>query len=333
MLPLTYVPYHLLDGRPNVVVDGSTTVGTTLTLSHWPGYPPPPELAADLSAEIAFRYLDAGGTSHGPARAASNNHFDQDGLVGLFALCHPTEALARKNLLEDLAAAGDFATYRARRAARLAIAVAVFADVERSPIVLEADAAERTAQLYGEMLGRLPQWCDEPDSLRHLWADEDASLAADEACIASGEVRIEEHPELDLAVAYLPDDARPGGGHRFAHQRYPGLHPMAMANATERLVLVTLQGRRYRLRYRYESWVTYRSRVPRARRALAPLAEILNAEESATTTWRGDPSAALEPVLCAGDDAESSIAPSDFLALVCRYLREAPPDWDPYRSG
>src|SRR5579875_1328473 len=99
--PLDYVPYHRLDGRPNVVVDGSPTDGTVLTLTHWPGYAAPPGLARDLSAEMAFAYLDAGAGRHGPARAVSNNHFDQDGLVGLFALARPEEAEPRRRLLED----------------------------------------------------------------------------------------------------------------------------------------------------------------------------------------------------------------------------------------
>ena len=43
---------------PHVVVDGSAQPGTVLVLSHWPGMPTPDALRADLSAEIAFHYLD-----------------------------------------------------------------------------------------------------------------------------------------------------------------------------------------------------------------------------------------------------------------------------------
>ena len=52
-----------------------------LCLSHWPGIGSPTEFAADLSAEMAFEYL-AAFDRHGDAVAVSNNHFDQDGLVG-----------------------------------------------------------------------------------------------------------------------------------------------------------------------------------------------------------------------------------------------------------
>ena len=84
---LAFRPYDDLDGVPNVVVDGTATEATTLTLSHWPGSPAlPVDLLADLSAEMAFRYLDRRDALHGDATVVSNNHFDQDGLVGVFAL-------------------------------------------------------------------------------------------------------------------------------------------------------------------------------------------------------------------------------------------------------
>ena len=77
---LAYVPYGELGGRPNVVVDGSPADGTLLCLSHWPGIGSPAEFAADLSAQMAFRYLGAF-DRHDGAELVSNNHFDQDGLV------------------------------------------------------------------------------------------------------------------------------------------------------------------------------------------------------------------------------------------------------------
>jgi len=53
-----FVPYHRIGGEPNVIVDGSATDGTVLALSHWPGTETASAYWADLSAEMAFRYLD-----------------------------------------------------------------------------------------------------------------------------------------------------------------------------------------------------------------------------------------------------------------------------------
>src|SRR5262245_17179276 len=85
---MRFVPYHLLGDTPNVVVDGSATDSTVLTLSHWPGSPTPEELLDDLSAQIAFRALERPGLLDG-IEAVSNNHYDQDGLVSAFTLLEP----------------------------------------------------------------------------------------------------------------------------------------------------------------------------------------------------------------------------------------------------
>src|SRR5438552_11703005 len=98
---LRYRPYDELDGVPNVIVDGAPAPTTVLTLSHWPHAPFLPGLSADLSAQMAFSYLE-GPDPHHPADVVSNNHFDQDGLVSVFALAEPEAALARRDLLVDL---------------------------------------------------------------------------------------------------------------------------------------------------------------------------------------------------------------------------------------
>src|SRR4051794_23739606 len=101
---MRYVPYPELDGRPNVIVDGAGTDATVLTLSHCPGSTVPSALAADLSAEIAVKYLEHP-EHHVAADVVSNNHLDEDGLMGVFALVDPGFALAHRDLLVDVARA------------------------------------------------------------------------------------------------------------------------------------------------------------------------------------------------------------------------------------
>jgi hypothetical protein len=332
---LHYVPYGELAGSPNVVSDGSPTDGTLLCLSHWPGIGSPAKFAADLSAEMAFLYLHA--FDHHPGAAAvSNNHFDQDGLVGVFALTSPDEALARHALLVEVARAGDFAATSSRDAARVSMVLSAYADPARSPLgALPADYDETAALLYTELLGRLAELCGHPDRFRALWAEEDATLQESEGAIASGAVRIEEQPDVDLAVVTVPADAPDAGGHRFGGGWVHGLHPMAVHNATDRGALVTRRGRHYEFAYRYESWVQYRSRVVRPRVDLSPLAQRLNEEERNGATWRADDVSALTPALSmtdgAGTGGESSLEPDRFVALVAHHLRTAAPAWDPYR--
>src|SRR5678815_706092 len=92
MPALNFVPYDRSTAIPNVIVDGTANESTVLTLSHWRRSGTPEELASDTSAEIVFKYLDTP-RFHVEADAVSNNHFDEDGLIGVFALTQSEVAL------------------------------------------------------------------------------------------------------------------------------------------------------------------------------------------------------------------------------------------------
>lgn len=330
---MRFEPYHLLDGRPNVIVDGSPTEGTVLTVTHWPGYPPPDAIAADLSAQMAFRLLDHPELIPAGTELVSNNHFDQDGLVSIYALVQPEEARSRQAFLEDVASAGDFATFRLRDAARISMALAAASrGADPTLSALPADYAEQTGILYTELLRRLAEWCDHPERLAHLWGEEDAALSASDDALARGTATIEERPDVDLAVVRVDAEAAAPerGGHRFGHVQTTGLHPMAVFARTERLVVATVRGRHYDVEQRYESWVQLRSRPLRPRRDLLPLAERLQDEERGEARWTAESVGALTPRLTS-DDGASSIPPDRFVALLTEHLASAPPAWDPFR--
>src|SRR5438128_2395305 len=161
---MEYIPIDDLNGRPNIMVDGYPTKGTVLTLSHWPDSGTPGPLSDDLSTQIVFHYLD--GAERVDADLVSNNHFDQDGVCGIFTLISPDRAAARRDLLIDVASAGDFATYKDRTAARIAIALAGFETHEDSPIARDLAGkgyAQQTGILYRRLLAELPEILDYPD--------------------------------------------------------------------------------------------------------------------------------------------------------------------------
>ncbi|MBL8776373.1 MAG: hypothetical protein JNK12_10590 [Acidimicrobiales bacterium] len=329
--PLSYVPYAELAGRPNVIVDGSAAEGTVLCLSHWPGTPTPADLRADLSAQMAFRYLRSF-DRHGDARLVSNNHFDQDGLVSVFALADPAAALAHEDLLTDVAAAGDFGTYRFRDAARASMIIAAYADEARSPLrEALAGSADPSGLLYRTMLPMLLEVAAAPERHEDLWAEEDACLTDSERCVVD-EVGLEEVPELDLAVFVVPEGAPDAGGHRFGGRWSAGLHPMAVHNATRRGALLIARGRRYELVYRYESWVQVWSRPVRPRVDLAPLARRLDELEARGATWEADAPSGLTAGVRLAGGAESSLDLQAFRALAEEHLGTAPPAWDPFPS-
>ena len=314
-----------------MIVDGAATDHTVLTLSHWPHSGTPAELADDLSAQIVFRYLDRPDLKAG-ADIVSNNHIDEDGLVSVWAMVNPEEAQLRRDLLIDVAAAGDFGTYQDRRAARIAFAISTYADPDQSPLGSELATLEYpdlVVALFDELLPQLGAICDGIDARRTLWEAEDAILTESQAGIASGAVTIDEVRGLDLAVVTVPEHWERRRVHRFTQRRTEVIHPMAVHNATNCLRVLVVQGRRYRFYDRYESWVQYVTRKPMPRVDLTPLAARLSGLER-EGNWHADGADYIAPVLRLRGAEESSVDLTSFRGELERHLADAPPAWDPY---
>src|SRR4029079_5541560 len=315
---------------PNVVIDGSPKAGTVLTLTHWPGYPQPTGYHFDLSAEMAFHFLDAP-IAHPPADVVTNNHYDQDGLVGLHALVDPEQSVIHGELLIGIAAAGDCAKAHDRRAARASMTIDAYADPERSPIAerLTGSYDEQCVALYQDTLALLISIASDSERFRDLWADEDAELASSERLIAHGTVTIEERHDIDLAVVTIPENERTRRGHRFAGESFEGIHPMALHAATDRFRLLVVHGRRYRFVDRYETWVQFRSRPTLQRVDMRPLAERLTERETGSARWVAAAPGSLTPTMTVSE--ESSLDHDVVRAMIVAHLNEAPPAWDPYK--
>ncbi len=319
---MRYLAYDELDGVPSIVVDGSAHADSLLVLSHWPNSDTPVALRDDLSAQIAFHYLDRP-ELHVPADVVSNNHFDQDGLMSVYALVDPEGAQSRRERAVDVARAGDFGTYEDRDSARISWTVARLAE---APEAAGDDP-------YAVLLDRVPELLDHPERFEDLWAEEDAHLRASEDAIASGVVTIEEVEDLDLAVVTVPEDWATRTVHRFTVSMREAVHPTAVNNATDRFRLLVVHGHRYELQYRYETWVRYLTRRPPGRIDLAPLAVELSALEPGDATWTFDGVGAIAPALHlvgAGPDATSAIAPEQLRARVVEALGTGVSAWDPY---
>jgi hypothetical protein len=327
---MRFIPYNQAT-IPNVVVDGSPNDHTLLTLSHWPRSGTPAELKADTSAEIAFKYLDSP-KFHVACDAVTNNHFDQDGLVGVYVLIAPIPAARNRELLIDVASAGDFGVFRSRTAVRINFAVSSFADPQTSPFpkaIFDQPYPRMAAELYARILELFPKLIVEPDAFKSLWEQEDAVLTESEKMIATGEVAIEERPDLDLAVVRVPQTSAESRIHRFASSQQSLCHPAAIHNATMCTRILLIQGQYAEFQYRYEGWVQMVSRKPPSRVDLAPLAVELNVMEDGGQ-WTFDGVDAITPRLHLDDKDESSIPVDVILSKLEHHLKTGPPAWDPH---
>ncbi len=309
------------------MADGAPLGSTVLTLSHWPASPTPVPLRADLSAEIAFRYL-ASRRRWPPAEAVTSDHFDQDGAVTVFVLTDPDAALRRRHRLIEVAAAGDFSTCTWREAARISFAIAAYADPARSPLHLGAANPALDGLLHEEVLRRLADMIDRPDAYRSLWEDEDRFLEDSEHDIASGVTVIDELPALDLAVVTSGAPWRPAS--QFTRQLPTPCHPIAVHNSTAMSRILTLSPGRYELRQRYETWVRLMSRRPRPRVDLTALADELSAADACRWEFNG----VGATVARMAPTGESRLDPDAVRSAVVGFLSsDPPPAWDPYREA
>jgi hypothetical protein len=331
MLPCrhAYVPYAEATQHPNIVVDGAANESSVLTLSHWPKSGTPWPLKADTSVGVVFNYLD-NPAFHRTVPAVTNNHFDEDGLIGLYCLIEPEHAHTRRALLIDAASAGDFSVCRSREAARLAFAISRLADRKLSPWGAESfpqDYDDYCAFVFTRLLGQLRALIDDVEGHRALWADEDALLDASERAVAAGEVTIEERADVDLAIVRVPADWPDRPAHRYARHLDVPIHRMAVHNRTSCNRVAMLCGDRIGFTYRYESWVQMVSHRPPQRIDLSPLAVALSEAEGAP--WHFDGVAEITPAL-RSERTHSALSNERFLEALVDALRNGTEAWDPY---
>jgi len=329
---MRFLPYTQTTAVPNVIVDGARNDQTVLTLSHWPKSGSPAELEGDTSTAIVFNYLDSP-RFHVEAEAVSNNHFDEDGLVGMFAMLQPSVAQRHRDLLVDVAQAGDFGVFVRRQAARIAFVLSACADPESSPLpsrLFTLPYADLASELYIQLLDVLPRLLTNVDDYRTLWESEDAKLTASEKLFEQGLITIEERHDLDLALVRLPEDLGRQRVHRFTQQRLAECHPFALHNRTACTRLLLLQGRHVELHYRYESWVQLASRRPAPRVDLSDLASELNREETTGGRWVFDGVDRITPRLHLEGSATTSVPLDAIVRRVEHHLRTGRSAWDPY---
>ena len=331
-MEMRFVPFEQLDSSPNIIVDGTAGKGTILTLSHWPKSGTPQDLKRDTSAEIVFAYRDSP-SFHVQDDIVSNNHYDEDGLVGIFALVDPSTAEKHRVLLMDVASAGDFGVYQSRDAARMAFALGSYADPHTSPLRPELFAMphpQMAAQLYRQLLEVLPGLLTNLTNFKHHWEAEDEKLTLSEEWIEKGQITIEERPAVDLAVVNVPQNLPARRIHRFAQSRLAECHPFALHNRTACSRLLIVQGQHVEFQYRYESWVQLASRRPPLRIDLSDLARELNQEETSKGRWLFDGVERITPRLHLQGSSTTSLPPSLIQRHLERHLSTGLPAWDPY---
>jgi hypothetical protein len=331
-VPARYCPYSQLGDQPNIIVDGKEQQATVLTLSHWPWNSTPEGLLRDTSTDIVFAYIDSP-HHHVDIPLVSNNHFDEDGLLSMYALVDPASAIAHRELMIATSRAGDFSICTSMDAAKLSFILAAHADPEFGLLPAEIFAGSAASQvhgLYAAMLEKLPALMRDIPDYKVYWEGELAHWQESERAIAEGHVVIDEIPDMDLAIVHVPEDMPVKTVRRYLQKWQRSVHPFAVHNVTQCSRIVWIKGASIEMQYRYESWLQLASRKPLMRVDLAGLAKQLCDKEMAGGEWVFEGVNEVAPRLHLKGSCRSSISADEFMQQLSAVLLTNPPAWDPY---
>ena len=322
--------YHEgLSGAPLLSVDG--TVDGALHLSHWEGNRTPEELRADTSTEIALNF------AAWPRRAewargvevVTNNHFDADGVLSVWAVLNGERALGLRDELVAAAEAGDFSEFPNEKAVRVSILLQggdnPFVPGVNSPLVQHLAGGEKVDErrAYELVLPEVERVLTRTAEYEALWREGWSRIERTLESFAGGRSRVVEDAESRLSVITLaPDLYGPGG---FDPARHVSPYTAVAHHARGAVFLVATPragGWDYRIDYPYYSWAVTYARPRVARRNLSGLVGRLNVLERGRGTWKADRSELTSAVRFLGANglpAASCLEPEE----VAAELRDA----------
>src|SRR5437667_1448958 len=187
---------------PILCVDGVVAGG--LSRSHWAGNRTTAHLKADTSTEMALKLArDSGRASWlEGVSIVTNNHFDTDGLLSVFAALRPEEALRHEKAMIQAARTGDFGEWTTPEALKFDAVVTAYDDERRSPIASEIRGRpehERYPIIYDRLLSALPELLTGAAACKELWS---AGLQSDMRSVMRIQdvARVREHGGARLTV-------------------------------------------------------------------------------------------------------------------------------------
>jgi hypothetical protein len=238
-----------LDPAATLSVDGRAF--GLRALSHWPGPPPPAPLSHDVTTGMALAYARKSEAERrellGSFDVVTNDHYDTDGALSLFAILDPAAALPHEDLMIRAATTGDFRTWHGEDALAVDLTVWAARDAAGSPLRERLNAIDDYATAadlcYRWTFEQLPQVLADPYRWSSLWQRRFDRVVEERRRLLAGELRVERHEDLDLAVVHLQ---APLTRHTV----------VAAAGDLYRILVVheSEQGFRYRFAYRNESW-------------------------------------------------------------------------------
>lgn len=281
---------------PKLAVDG--TVDNAIHFSHWQGNETPEEVKADTSTEIALNLVVS------PNRdkltrgidLVTNNHFDTDGLLSVWAVITGERAADYRDVLIAAAEAGDFSEYSTETGIRVSIAIqgsdqAGSNNDSGSPLArkLAGSEVDDDARAYELLMPEVERLITNIDDYEDLWRDGWEKIAEAVNSFESGASRVQEFSENQMSLITLAPEIFSASG--FNPTRHAAPFTAISRYARGRLFVIgipTSGGWFYRIDYPYYSWAETLVRPLVQRRDFTDALSRLNSGERNAGSWQLD---------------------------------------------
>jgi len=282
---------------PKLSVDG--TVDNAIHFSHWKGNETPESVKADTSTETVLNVVAAPNRKEltRSIELVTNNHYDTDGLLSVWAMLTGERALPLREKLIAAAEAGDFSEFSSVDGVRASIVIQGSdspIDKSGSPLVTKLAGApvNDEAESYVLALPQVEDVITNTGKYEDLWRDQWQRIETALGSFAKGASTAEEFTDVDLSLVSLaPDIFGPKG---FDPTCDAPPFTAISYHAKGELFLITTPlngGWAYRIDYPYYSWAETVVRPAIDRRDLTLVLERLNQLEPSTKgSWEADPS-------------------------------------------
>ena len=282
---------------PKLSVDG--TVDNAIHFSHWNGNRTPQSVKADTSTETVLNVVAA------PNRAelthsielVTNNHFDTDGLLSVWAMLTGERALGLRDRLIAAAEAGDFSELSSIDGVRASIVIqGSDSPIDKSGSPLATKLAGRPvddeAESYLLALPYVEDVIRNTDNYEELWRVQWQRIETALESFAKAASSVEEIEEANLSLVTLAPEIF--GANGFDPKRDAAPFTAISKFAKGKLFLIATQlkgGWAYRVDYPYYSWAETVVRPKIARRDLTlAMSQLNETETNKDGTWQIDSS-------------------------------------------
>jgi hypothetical protein len=262
--------------KPKISVDGIVPV--SLHFSHFKGNKTPPRYKADTGTEIALKVAEDSSFDRNRVPICTNNHYDTDGVLAVWAMCLPEDAILSKDIAIKAAECGDFNHYTTDEAFKVDAAIEGYRNSPNSPYaatIAGLDPAAADGYVYQKLSHMFPDLWQELDRHKILWDHplEDVNKSFD--AFRAKTFSVKEHWDEWLSVVEGPFVPHPVAVDRFCQGRV-----FLLASTSPQK-----KGMHFQVDYAYYSWADTVQREKVEWVDMAPLAAQLNERDKGDGKW------------------------------------------------